>query len=117
MLLAGSLEIQVPMRSLNVLEFTKSFQLHYDPGVNSASKKNEYRNIFHGEKSLRESKAVSRLSRKCGILDISKFYRPPRNVAGTAFFKLKALVVVALNGVRRIDKGTYISGSTRKTKM
>jgi hypothetical protein len=34
----------------NFLQFTKSFQLHYDPGVSSASSRTEYQKIFLGSK-------------------------------------------------------------------
>jgi hypothetical protein len=33
---------------IEIFRFTWSFQLHYEPGVYSASKRNEYQEIFLG---------------------------------------------------------------------
>jgi hypothetical protein len=57
--------------------------------------------------------SVSRLFRKCGILDISKLYSPPRSVTGTSSFYLylQNWRVGVLEGERiRHDAGsiTYI---------
>jgi hypothetical protein len=65
---AGKARVQVPMR-WNFL----SFQPHYGPGVDSASNRNEYQESFWGVKDGRPP-FVSRLSRRCGSLDLSHPY-------------------------------------------
>jgi hypothetical protein len=47
--------------------------------------------------------SVSRLSRQCGILDISQTYRPPRPVEGVAFFNYKNV-----NIIKHLIKPIYI---------
>jgi hypothetical protein len=42
MLQAGRSRVQIPIRSLDFFQLTQSFQPHYDPGVDSASNRNEY---------------------------------------------------------------------------
>jgi hypothetical protein len=65
------------------------------PGVYSASNRNEYQkhknnNVLWGVKCggcaglTTLPPSVSRLSRQCGILNISQSYRPPQSVAGIA---------------------------------
>jgi hypothetical protein len=74
------------------------------PGVNSASNRNEYHkhtNMFLGSKLelTTLTPSASRLSRQCGILNMSQSYRPPPPGTGIASLSLLIYILMQLWGV------------------
>ena len=78
----------IPASVIGIFVDTKSFRWHYDPGVDSASNRNEYREYFLGGKGGRCVRLTTyhhpgRVSRNMGTLTLLETAGPVRACNGT----------------------------------
>jgi hypothetical protein len=91
-----------------LFQLTQSFQPHYDPGVDSASNRNEYQKSSSGVKGdwrvrlTTSLPSVSRLSRKCDSLTSDK----PRPVTEIAL----PFLVAEVGADSELKKTTLVRG-------
>jgi hypothetical protein len=91
----------IPDEAIECFQFTQSFQPRHGPPVYTASNRNTW-NFLGGLKRGRRVRAIilpPPVAAKCGSLDVSYTYGPPRPVRGLAshFFKMIKKKVLKIN--------------------